>query len=43
MKNLTLPAGTVARVVEVPPGPPVLSTLLAEVYGPDSKTRRDVA
>ena len=41
MKNLTLPAGTVARVVEVPPGPPVLSTLLAEVYGPDSKTRRD--
>ncbi len=43
MKQLTLPAGTVARVVEVPPGPPVLSTLLAEVYGPDSKTRRAVA
>ncbi len=43
MKILTLPAGTVARVVEVPPGPPVLSTLLAEVYGPDSKTRRDIA
>jgi len=30
-------------VVEVPPGPPVLATLLAEVYGPDSKTRRAVA
>jgi multidrug efflux pump subunit AcrB len=43
LKKVTLPAGTVARVVEVPPGPPVLSTLLAEVYGPDSKTRRDVA
>ncbi len=43
MKHVTLPAGTVARVVEVPPGPPVLSTLLAEVYGPDSKTRREVA
>ncbi len=43
MKKLTLPPGTVARVVEVPPGPPVLSTLLAEVYGPDSKTRRAVA
>jgi multidrug efflux pump subunit AcrB len=43
MKALALPAGTVARVVEVPPGPPVLATLLAEVYGPDSKTRRDVA
>ena len=42
MKNVVLPVGTVARVVEVPPGPPVLSTLLAEVYGPDSKTRRAV-
>ncbi len=27
----------------MPPGPPVLSTLLAEIYGPDSKTRRAVA
>ncbi len=43
MKGLALPPGTVARVVEVPPGPPVLATLLAEVYGPDSQTRRDVA
>jgi multidrug efflux pump subunit AcrB len=43
MKGLMLPPGTVARVVEVPPGPPVLGTLLAEVYGPDSKTRRAVA
>ena len=43
MKNLMLPAGTVARVVEVPPGPPVLATLLAEVYGPSSADRRAVA
>lgn len=43
LKALALPAGTVARVVEVPPGPPVLATLLAEVYGPDSKTRRETA
>ena len=43
LKSLTLPPGTVARVVEVPPGPPVLATLLAEVYGPDSTTRRAVA
>ena len=42
LKQVALPAGTVARVVEVPPGPPVLATLLAEVYGPDSKTRRAV-
>jgi multidrug efflux pump subunit AcrB len=43
MKTVKLPSGTVARVVEVPPGPPVLSTLLAEVYGPNSETRRAVA
>jgi multidrug efflux pump subunit AcrB len=40
---LTFPKGTVVKVVEVPPGPPVLSTLLAEIYGPDTKTRRAVA
>jgi multidrug efflux pump subunit AcrB len=39
----TFPKGTVVKVVEVPPGPPVLSTLLAEIYGPDTKTRRAVA
>src|SRR6516162_7299818 len=43
LRSLSLPPGTVARVVEVPPGPPVLATLLAEVYGPDSATRRTVA
>ena len=43
LRSLTLPPGTVARVVEVPPGPPVLATLLAEVYGPNSTTRRTVA
>jgi multidrug efflux pump subunit AcrB len=42
LKKLDLPAGTVARLVEVPPGPPVLATLLAEVYGPDSQSRRAV-
>ena len=43
LKKVSLPAGTVARVVEVPPGPPVLATLLAEVYGPNSTNRRAVA
>jgi multidrug efflux pump subunit AcrB len=38
--KLKLPAGAVVKVVEVPPGPPVLATLLAEIYGPDTKTRR---
>jgi multidrug efflux pump subunit AcrB len=42
LKTLALPAGTVARVVEVPPGPPVLATLLAEVYGSSSTERRAI-
>ncbi|MGR3379106.1 efflux RND transporter permease subunit [Salipiger abyssi] len=40
---LDLPEGTVLKVVEPPPGPPVISTLLAEVYGPDAETRRQAA
>jgi multidrug efflux pump subunit AcrB len=40
---LALPAGSSIKVVEAPPGPPVLATLLAEVYGPDPATRRGVA
>jgi multidrug efflux pump subunit AcrB len=43
LKGLALPQDAVMKVVEVPPGPPVLATLLAEVYGPDSTTRRQVA
>jgi multidrug efflux pump subunit AcrB len=31
------------KVVEVPPGPPVLSPIVAEVYGPDEAGRRRVA
>ena len=43
LSALTVPEGTAVRVVEVPPGPPVISTLLAEIYGPDAETRRAVA
>ena len=43
LNRLSFPKATVLKVVEVPPGPPVFSTLLAEVYGPDTKTRRAVA
>ena len=42
LSALKPPAGSVIKVVEVPPGPPVLATLLAEIYGPDSSTRRAV-
>ncbi len=40
---LTLPEGTSLKTVEPPPGPPVMATLLAEVYGPDAQARRDAA
>ena len=43
LADLTLPEGIALKVVEPPPGPPVLSTLLAEIYGPDPETRRAVA
>ncbi len=43
LKDLGLPDGTALKVVEVPPGPPVLATLLAEIYGPDAETRRAIA
>jgi multidrug efflux pump subunit AcrB len=35
--------GANVKVVEVPPGPPVLSPLVAEIYGPEEAGRRDVA
>ncbi len=35
--------GARIKIAEVPPGPPVLSTLLAEVYGPDYQQQIEVA
>ena len=35
--------GARIQVVEVPPGPPVLQTLVAEVYGPDPQRRLELA
>jgi multidrug efflux pump subunit AcrB len=42
---LPLIEGTGARfaVVEMPPGPPVLQSVVAEVHGPDALTRKQVA
>lgn len=34
--------GGVAKVVEVPPGPPVMSPILAEIYGPDYQGQMSV-
>jgi len=35
--------GANVKVVEMPPGPPVLAPIVAEVYGPDAEGRRHVA
>jgi multidrug efflux pump subunit AcrB len=35
--------GARVKVAEVPPGPPVVSTLVAEVYGPDYQRQRELA
>jgi multidrug efflux pump subunit AcrB len=35
--------GANVKVVEVPPGPPVRSPIVAEIYGPDAEGRRQVA
>jgi len=41
LKGINSPAKI--TVVEMPPGPPVLQSIVAEIYGPDDKTRRSVA
>ena len=43
LADMKLPEGASLKVVEVPPGPPVLATLLAEIYGPDPDARRETA
>ena len=35
--------GASIKIVEVPPGPPVLSTIVAEVYGPDYNEQINIA
>jgi multidrug efflux pump subunit AcrB len=35
--------GANVKVTEIPPGPPVLSTLLAEIYGPDYQRQIEIA
>jgi len=35
--------GARVKVAEIPPGPPVLATLVAEIYGPDDTSRAGIA
>jgi multidrug efflux pump subunit AcrB len=43
LQKIALDFGANLKVVEVPPGPPVLAPLVAEIYGPDAEGRRTVA
>lgn len=43
LASLRLPEGSAVKVVEPPPGPPVMATMIAEIYGPTAEIRRDVA
>jgi len=43
VERLAASLGARVKVVEVPPGPPVVSTLVAEVYGPNLAGQRDLA
>jgi len=43
LEKIAQPFGARIKVAEVPPGPPVLQTLVAEVYGPDYKGQIDLA
>ncbi len=41
--KIAAPFGARIKVAEVPPGPPVLQTLVAEIYGPDQKRQIELA
>ena len=43
LQQVAAPAGARIKVAEVPPGPPVLQTLVAEVYGDDRAAQLDTA
>jgi multidrug efflux pump subunit AcrB len=43
LRDMAYEVGAKVQVVEMPPGPPVLQSVVAEVYGPDTHTRRKVA
>ncbi|MGE5171687.1 MAG: efflux RND transporter permease subunit [Rudaea sp.] len=43
LERIAAQHGAKVKVVEVPPGPPVLSPIVAEVYGPDETGRHAVA
>ncbi|MDF1536876.1 MAG: efflux RND transporter permease subunit [bacterium] len=43
LTRIGLENGARIKVAEIPPGPPVLSTLVAEIYGPDGERQIEIA
>ncbi len=43
IQRIAAARGARAKIVEIPPGPPVLDTLVAEVYGPDEEGQIELA
>jgi multidrug efflux pump subunit AcrB len=43
IKNFGIQNDAITKVLEIPPGPPVLATVVAEVYGPNKKIRNEAA
>ncbi len=43
LKKISDRYGARIKVAEIPPGPPVLSTLVAEIYGPETNRRIEIA
>src|SRR5271157_3267386 len=43
LDKIAAPFGARIKLAEVPPGPPVLQTLVAEIYGPDYKGQIELA
>ncbi len=43
LEKLSKPAGARMKLVEIPPGPPVMDTIVAEVYGPTEAERTRLA
>jgi len=39
LEKLTRPANARLKIVEIPPGPPVMDTIVAEIYGPSEAER----
>ncbi len=42
IRNFGSKYGAITKVLEIPPGPPVMATMVAEVYGPNAEERKKV-